>query len=338
MKSMIFILSLFALLFFPQTILRSQNLDMLEKRYIDLQNSYNAEKLLLDSLQNRFNSRLTEINSEKNKANPDKDKITSLMGNSVNLSNSVDEHRKNINKMENSILSIKTELNEKYSAIIDSLKNVQSKKKEDKDEIENLILFYSAKRLEVIPGTNLLSFNPDKILELDLNKPKSSLDKKIYLEYLNNALDEVNVILASVSKESKEINQIIELERKANKFVQETELESGLASSKISQIREQNSGTNTDVQNSDPETYVGIGSVQDKTRANNLNSNAQVYEHLLNQLNTIKSFSTRQPLDETLVSLNKDIDLYSYGKILKDVKNRLTEYKKLLEQKAGSSR
>ena len=83
MKSMIFILSLFALLFFPQTVLRSQNLDKLEKRYIDLQNSYNAEKLLLDSLQNKFNSRLKEINSEKNKANPDKDKITSLMGNSL---------------------------------------------------------------------------------------------------------------------------------------------------------------------------------------------------------------------------------------------------------------
>ncbi len=335
MKRMIFVLSLLALLFLPQTVLKSQNLDRLEKRYIDLQNSYNAEKLLFDSLQDRLNSRLREINSEKNQANPDKDKITSLMGNSVNLSNSVDEHRKNINKIESLIISVKTELNEKYSTIIDSLKNVQLKKKEDKEEIENLILFYSAKRLEVIPGTNLLSFNPDKILELDLNKPKSSLDKKIYLEYLNNALHEVNVILASVSKESKEINQIIELERKANKFIQETELESGLASSKISQIEEQNPKTNTEVQYTDPITNAGIG-VREKT--SNLNSNAQVYEHLLNQLNTIKSFSARQPLDETLVSLNKDIDLYSYGKILKEVKSRLTEYKKLLEQKTGSSR
>ncbi len=338
MKSMIFILSLFALLFFPQTVLKSQNLDKLEKRYIDLQNSYNAEKLLLDSLQNKFNSRLKEINSEKNKANPDKDKITSLMGNSINLSNSVEDQQKKVDKIEKSILSVKYGLNGKYSDIIDSLKNVHVKNKEDKEKVENLILFYSTKRLEVIPGTNLLSFNPDKILELDLNRFNNSLDKKIYSEYLNNALNEVNIVLGNVTKESKEINQIIELERKANKFIEETELESGLASSKISQIREQNYETNTEGQNYGPGVDIGIGAVGDKSRTSNLNNNVQVYEHLLDQLNTIKSLSMRQPLDETLVSLNKDIDLYSYGKILKEVKSRLTEYKKLLEQKAGSSR
>ena len=212
------------------------------------------------------------------------------------------------------------------------------KNKEDKEKVENLILFYSTKRLEVIPGTNLLSFNPDKILELDLNRFNNSLDKKIYSEYLNNALNEVNIVLGNVTKESKEINQIIELERKANKFIEETELESGLASSKISQIREQNYETNTEGQNYGPGIDIGIGAVGDKSRTSNLNNNVQVYEHLLDQLNTIKSLSMRQPLDETLVSLNKDIDLYSYGKILKEVKSRLTEYKKLLEQKAGSSR
>jgi hypothetical protein len=338
MKYIIFILSLFTLLFVPQTILRSQSLDKLEKRYIDLQDSYTTEKLLLDSLQSIFSTRLKEINLEKNKVNPDKDKIASLMGNSVNLSNRVEEQQKKVDKIEKSILSVKTGLNEKYSDIIDSLKNVQIKNKKDKEEVENLILFYSTKRLEVIPGTNLLSFNPDKILELDLNRSNNSIDKKIYSEYLNNALNEVNIVLANVSKESKEINQIIELERKANKFIEETELESGLASSKISQIRDQNQETNTEVQNTGPGAYIGIGAVEDKSKTNNLNSNVQGYEHLLNQLNTIKSLSARQPLDETLVPLDKNIDLYSYGKLLKEVKGRLTEYKKLLEQKTGSSR
>jgi chromosome segregation ATPase len=309
----------------PQIILRSQNLTDLEKKYNDLQTSYVNEKSILDSLQKKLNLRVKEINLEKSRKAPDYEKIASLMSNSVNLSNNVDENQKKLGKMGKEIEKVKKELNEKYTDVIDSLKVNQKKGTANKDVTENLILFYAAKRLEVIPGINLLSFNPDKIMELDLKKTRNTADKKIFLEYLENALNEVNGMLTNVTAESNEINQVIELQKKTSKFLEETELESGVASGKISQTGAQTY--------SGPESGLDYSGITNREAKANLSNNVQVYEHLLNQLNTIKSFSESY---DGLHYLSKDIDLFTYGRLLRDVKKGLSEYKKLLEQKIDS--
>ncbi len=336
MKSFTF-LFISILILLPAVPVRTQNLTerrdllVLEKRCDDLQNSYANEKILLDSLQNKFNKRIKEINLEKDKPSPDNDKITFLMANSVNLSNNIDEQRKKIDKINKSITAVKIKLNERYTGIIDSLKNIEMQDKDSKDKIENLILFYATKRLEVTPEIYRLSFNPYKILELNLNKSKDSVYKKIYFEYLTSAINEVNNILENISEESNEINQVVELQRKASRFVEETELESGITSSKLSQTGEKNPATIT---NDEPGT--GISNSYYEQRSSNLNSNIKVYEQLLTQLNTIKALSVRQMPDESIQALEKEIDLNSYGKLLKEVKKRLIEYKRLLEQKSGS--
>ena len=326
-----------ALILGPVKEINSQNLPAtgdlieLEKKYNELQNSSANEKFVLDSLQERFNKRVKEINVEKEKSNPDNEKITSLMANSVNLSNKIEEQQKKIDKTGKSITSIKIKLNEKYTGIIDSLKNIESDGNENNDRIDNLILFYATKRLEVTPEIYQLSFNPYKILELDLHKSKDSAFKKAYSEYLKSAVNEVNKILTNISEESNEINQVIELQRKANRFVEETELESGITSGKLSQSEENNPAVET---NTNPGAAFDNGAYRSKE--SNLNSNIKVYEQLLNQLNTIKTLSVRQTPEENIPDAGKDIDLNSYGKLLMDVKKRLIEYKKLLEQKSGS--
>ncbi len=332
MKSVLFLLVVLLITFSPGSILKSQNISAekdlakLETKYNDLQKKYSSGKMLLDSLKNKLDARVKEINTEKSKPAPDKDKITFLMANSVTLSNNIDEQQRKINKIEKSIAAIKVKLSEKYSGIIDSLKDVQKKDMENKEEVENLILFYAAKRLEVTPEIFQLSFNPYKILELDLNKSKDSVDQKIYSEYLSNALQEVNNILSNISEENTKINQVIELQRKTNKFIEETELESGITSGKLSQEGNNEKASNT-----------RTGPVYAES-SNSLSDNAQVYAHLLEQLSTVKSLSVRQLPGETLQSLEKNIDLNSYDKLLKEVKKRLVEYKKLLEQKIGPSR
>ena len=333
MKSISFLLIILLTTFSPVSILKSQNipapkdLTELETKYNDLQSSYSSGKILLDSLKNKLDARVKEINIEKSKPSPDEDKITSLMANSVTLSNNIDEQQNKINKIEKSIASIKIKLSEKYSGIIDSLKEVRKKDLKNKEEIENLILFYAAKRLEVTPEIFQLSFNPYKILELDLNKSKDPADQKIYSEYLSNALQEVNNILSNISSENTEISQVIELQRKANKFIEETELESGIASAKLQQ----------ETDNGEKGSNIRNGAFFESDN-NSLSNNAQVYAHLLEQLSTIKSISVRQMPDEILQSFEKNIDLYSYEKLLNEVKKRLTDYKKLLEQKIGPSR
>ena len=332
MKKIIFFSIVLFLSTLPVSILKSQNLPersdiiSIEDRYYNLLDSYTLEKLLLDSLQAKLNTRVKEINSEKSSSNPDEDKITSLMANSVNLSNNIDLQQRKVNSIEKSIAVIKIKLSEKYSSVIDSLKDIPQKSSVNKEETENLILLYSAKRLEVMPEIYRLSFDPYKILELNLSKSKDPTDQKIYSEYLNNAIKEVNSILSKITEESKKVNQVIELQRKANKFIEETELESNIASN--NGIVGQNPNGNQD----------GVYSNDGSRIKNSLDNNAQVYEQLLQQLSAVKSLSVEQLPDETLQNIEKNIDLHSYEKLLKEVKKNLTEYKKLLEQKTGSSR
>ena len=182
MKSSAFFL-ISILIFLLAGKVKSQNLTSpddlvkLENKYEDLQNLYSKQKSFLDSLQERFNKRLKEINNEKEKPNPDNERITSLMSNSVNLSNNINEQQKIIDKTGRTITAVKIKLNERYTGIIDSLKNIRIRDKENKESIENMILFYATKRLEVTPEINHLSFNPYKILELDLNKSKDNLSR-----------------------------------------------------------------------------------------------------------------------------------------------------------------
>jgi hypothetical protein len=337
MKSLLF-LFVAILIFLPVREIESQDLPlpndlvMLENKYSDLQNFYEQEKLALDSLQEKFNKRINEINSEKDKTNPDNEKITSLMSNSVNLSNSIDNQQKKIDKIGKLVTAVKIKLNERYTGIIDSLKHIGAKGNENKENIDNLILFYATKRLEVTPEIYRLSFNPYKILELDLHKSNDSAYKKIYSEYFTSAVNEVNSILTNISEESNEINQVIELQRKANRFVEETELESGITSSKLSQSE----GKSLATTKTTPETGTSLDNGFIGMRESNLNNNIKVYEQLLNQLNTIKTLSVRQTPEESIQALEKEIDLNSYGKLLNEVKKRLIEYKRLLMQKAGS--
>jgi len=318
-----------------QKLTMPKDLAALENTYNNLQDSYEKEKLVLDSLQTRFSKRVSEINNEKDKTNPDNEKITSLMANSVNLSNSIDGQQKKIDKIGRNITSVKIKLNNRYTGIIDSLKNIRMNGKENKDDIDNLILFYATKRLEVTPEIYRLSFNPYKILELDLQKTKDSAYKKIYSEYLTGALNEVNSILTNISKESHEINQVVELQKKASRFVEETELESGITTGKLAQPEEKSPATETSTENG-PDFYNSFDGARAKN--NSLTDNIKVYEELLNQLNTIKSLSVRQMPDISSQPIGEEIDLNSYDKLLNEVRIRLIEYKRLLMQKAGSLR
>jgi hypothetical protein len=319
-KRKLFILLI--LLILSNKFLHAQNLSEVENRYNQLQSSYTIEKLVLDSLQAKLNVRAKEINFEKNKPGADGDKIASLMANSVNLSSKVEKQQQKIEQIEKSIESLKEVLNKKYAVIIDSLRNLTKKNKESDEKINSLILYYAAKRLEVTPGINGLSFNPGRILELDSKNPE---DKKIYREYIANALKEVNNILAKVTEENDEISQVIELQRKTNKFLEETELESRVTSGKI---------TSAGGESNLPDAYTGFGTSEEQAKVNNsINNNVKVYELLLNQLNTIESFGIDY---ENIHTLEKNPDLYSYEKLLKDIKKKLTEYKKLLEQKNDS--
>jgi len=307
------------LFFFNFVYLNSQSLTELEIKYERLEKEYLKENAAVDSLGTLILRRAALIDSEKKKSNPDEDKIIELMSGSATLSNNLERHTKRANKLEENIEQIKQQLYKNYSVIIDSLKVLISSGKENAN-INSMIFFYTEKRLLVSPKIPMLSFNPQKVLKIDLKKLKEPGEKTLFREYLNNALSEVNTLLASVESESKEIGQIVDLEKKTKRFLEDTEFESGMIPRSISR---ETGGA--------PEDNTGLDFLGPESRSND--SNVKAYNSLLNQLNTgniqTPDLSWKRPMNE----MEKSIDMKEYQKLLKEVKLRLQELKLVLANK-----
>lgn len=309
---------------------QAQNVKSLESRYDSLTATLQKEKTKLDSLNKVLNLRVQQINDAKSKQNPDKDKITQLMASSVTISNAVDLQQKTVSKIETEIESLKEPLNEKYSAIIDSLNSLikEDNSSADKDKIQSEIVFYTEKKLSVAPKINLLSFHPDKILEINLKKFDSTSEKKMYEEYLQKALTEVNDRLNNVDHQSKEVGQIIELKKKTKRFLEETEFGSNVhpqtfAYETTPQYTSNQYGTSP--------TDMGV------KHSNSYLSQALSYSFLLNQLDINRPSESKIKWGTFFKGKNSNISIEEYDQLLKDVKKRLDEYKLVLLHKLGKN-
>ena len=300
--------------------INAQSVGELEKKYERLNNQYLKENTILDSLKNIFLARTNEIDSEKKKANPDKDKIVDLMSGSITLSNNIDEQNKKLNFLAKDIDKVKRQLHKYYTSIIDSLELKKKNDTENEDSIDNEILNYTEKKLLVAPPIPLLSFNPEKILGIDIGKTKNPTEKALYKEYLDNALKEINKLWENTNELSSEIDQIVLLQRKTEKFLEEAELERGV----IHQRR------NAALTNEAGLDFSGGPEVRESIAPG---YQVESYRLILNQLDFDKSVSTN--LDWKITTENTRLDLREYQKLLKEVKKRLQELKLVLVNKTS---
>ena len=79
---------------------------------------------------------------------------------------------------------MKEQLNRIYIVKIDSLEALKKSGKEDGDKLNDEILSFTGKRLLVAPRILSSSFNPDKVLRIDLSKTGDPKEKALYKEYL----------------------------------------------------------------------------------------------------------------------------------------------------------
>ncbi len=219
----------FIILFFIAAA-NAQNLTELETKFEHLTNVINENKISIDSLKKIINERGKKIDVEKSKSNPDKDKIVGLMANTVTISNKIDQLQKKSEDDEKEYELVKNKLDKKYSAILDSLNSINP----SNDKVEEEKLVYVQKRLLVAPQVPLLSFNPEKIAQIDLSKLKNNKEKSIYNDYLKNALKEVDSVLNNVKNLSNDFNQIVRLQKKTQKFLEETEFNNNVQVQKYS--------------------------------------------------------------------------------------------------------
>jgi len=308
--------------------INSQSLDKPEKKFEQLNNQYDKESLIVDSLNSAFTKKAEQIDSEKKKNNPDKAFITELMASSVTISNNLEEHNNKVQKLEKELDNVKEQLNRIYIAKIDSLEALKKLGKEDEDKLNEEILTYTGKRLLVAPRILSLSFNPDKVLRIDLNKTKDSKEKALYREYLNNALGEVNSLLNNVNQQSSEVDQIASLQSKTEKFLEEAELEDKVL------FQKQNVTSSSSSSSTGPDaSFGGVG----KTSRDFANQ-VKTYQLILRQLDVDLISKPDINMEVSFNKTNKNISVKDYLKLLKEVKKRLQEFKLVLANKIGSSR
>ncbi len=300
---------------------KAQSLTELENKFEHLTNVITENKNSLDSLKKIIDERGKRIDIEKSKSNPDKDKIVNLMASSVTVSNNYDQLQNKIEEDEKEYEQLKNKLDNKYSAIIDSLNEI----KPSTGKIEEIRLIYIQKRLLVAPQIPLLSFNPEKIAEIDLSKLKDKKEKSLYKDYLKNALTEVDSVLNKVKNLSNDFNQIVRLQKKTQKFLEETEFNTNI---QVQNYPGNQANERVDVTNS------GFGN----NRKSNIVAVANSYNLILNQLNIYGKNDLKNVFNFS-EDLNKNgLNVEEYNNLLKEVKNRLQEYKLAIANKINSSK
>lgn len=296
----------------------AQSLDELEKRYDNLRSVVEKDNLILDSLKNILETRAKQIENEKQKQNPENDKIVKLMSGSVSLSNMIDDYQEKLDADTKNLKQTSKMLEARYSAKIDSLKLLKKSVKENSEKQDSEILFYTEKRLLISPQVDLLSFNPQKILEIDLSKVKTNDERASLKEYLSVALDEVNSILSEVTKQAKETDDALTLQKKTSKFLAEAEFDRDFILGKSSR-------------SSTARTYESsiLGGQDKLTIADQINS----YALLLDQLNIIDKSESVNSQKLNYKPGKANLSLKDYSDLLKEVKQKLSDYKLVLTNK-----
>ncbi|MGE5805724.1 MAG: hypothetical protein ACM34O_05195 [Ignavibacteria bacterium] len=307
------------LFFLSFVCINSQTLIELEKKYEQLGEEYIKENSAVDSLETLVLKRAALIDNEKKKDKPDEDKLVEIMSGSATLSNNLEKHQKNLNKLETGIEQVKQQLYKSYSLIIDSLESLKASGKEN-EKLNSEIFFYTEQRLMVSPKIPMLSFNPEKMLKIDLRKLKEPEEKNLFREYLDNALSEVDKLLVNVEAESNEIGQIADLEKRRKRFLEDTEFEGGMIPRSLTR------GTGAS-ENDQTASFEGRGNVSNNA------SNIKAYYSLLDQLNTKNVQTPDLTWNRSLNDAGKNMDLKDYEKLLKEVKLRLQELKLVLANK-----
>jgi hypothetical protein len=315
----------FTLMFIFTGFISAQSIVELEKKYEQLSFQYEIENSIVDSLKNLFSKKADQIDREKKKDNPDQEIIVDLMAGSTTISAQLENRSKKLNKIEADLENVKKQLHKIYVSKLDSLESLK-KTAADEDEINNEIISFIAKNLLVTPKVLTFSFNPSKVLNIDLNKVNDTREKKLYKDYLDNAYNEVDLLLQNILTQSAEVDEMIDLQNKTKKFLEEAELESKV----LIQSR-------SVVSSAEPNpTFNGRSGIANESIE--LSKQIYSYQLILRQLDIEQLSKKDIKWDIAPGEINKSLSLKDYQSLLNEVKKRLQEYKLVLANKIGSSR
>lgn len=201
----------------------AQNAAALEEEFFALQREIETVQAWLDSLNALLEREAAQIDAEKRRENPDREKLRKQMAAGLALSKQIQEQQKRLQTLQKNRLQIQYRLAQRYAAILDSLQALQPSRGEPKAEIEQQIVFYTGKYLLYSPVFRALSFDPQKIREINPAESSDSLERALSLNYLRNALANVESHLQEIEENRKEVENTLRLERKTRQFLEEVE-------------------------------------------------------------------------------------------------------------------
>jgi hypothetical protein len=298
--------------------LMAQTLGDLEKQYDTVLLKIINEKSRIDSLNTILNVRVEQIEKEKNKSKVDEARIKELMAQSVIITNQISQVDNKLRAMEKELSDKGRILEEKYTRIIDSLNNVLKQKKINGsiEEINALLLNTHQKKIIVSPYPKGLSFQPGKILFINLSETKDSVKKAIYIDYLKQTLVEVDDLLNDIQNKQEELKQINRLENLTKKFLAEAEFESGIKTSgKIGSTQYSQAG----------------GELISADVRSAINTQSLSYFGIINQLSVLEPFSLKT--NRWQKEAGKKLSFGDYLKMLEDLQSILSQYRIMIVDK-----
>ncbi|OGB67589.1 MAG: hypothetical protein A2Y94_08065 [Caldithrix sp. RBG_13_44_9] len=274
----------------------------------------------LDSLRITLERYARQIESEKKLGTVEEKKIRGWFEEINGISREINLLEKKSQTLQQKILQTRTRLDTYYSEAIDSLQELSRQTSEQQKlvEINELILDYTAKRISVLPAFTAFSFDPQKITGISLRETRDSLEYAIYLDYLTNARKEVKTILHSIEITRKELDDLLWLQQRSNRFLEELDENRPMA------LFSQTSSSDRTAQ-----PTFGSNELSEGEKIS-MQTQTQSLFNLLNQLpGETSNYSWTAPLDSGRVYLT----LEDYRKTLQDAEKFLKNYQKLLDHK-----
>lgn len=306
-----------------------QSLPQLELDYQNLTRKIHKKRSELDSLNTVHNKMVSAIDEEKQKKTADENKIKEMLASAVVVSNKIKERQTKLDKIEADLESVKTDLDRKYAAKIDSIKNLEKSVNNsgEKESLKSLKLKYIEKRLIVAPRIYSLSFDPEKLIQYKQPLNDDSLFKKIYLEYLSNALEEVNQQSQQIAYLKDEIEEVVNLQNETKDFLEDVDSE--LLINPARRSSEKSARTSN--------AFSGEYPYALDESSINFYSQANSYLHIFYQLKNSTNIDLQTPWPTPTDTIPANLTVRQYLKLLENVDKMLQNYKTILEHKMESN-
>ncbi len=309
--------------------LYGQSLSQLELNFQNLKYSLKMEQAKLDSLNTVHNNMISDIYNEKKNEYADEDKISEMLASAVVVSNQIRKEQIELGKIESKFEDLKKNLDIQYTTKIDSiniLKNSTTNLSEE-ELLKSEKIKYIEKRMIVAAKIYSLSFDPQKLIQYKPSALNDTLEKKIYGEYLGNALEEVEKQSQQLALLKNEIEEVVNLQTESSDFIEDVDSEMMFNPAlQSSQLSARNEGV-----------YLGGDPNRLDNQISNIYSQANSYLNILNQLKTSTTINAPSQWQTPTDTIPANLTFQQYLNLLEDVDKMLKDYRTILEHKLESN-